>query len=108
VRSICPRTWCNHSKTAFVFGFLTMVGLRCIPYDTHRCSKCNLNSDPLSYMSVWNLGYLHNQFCLLIFLFYLSSCQRYTQFLAAPCRWHYTSLVFWLRAIPRAGGSLTP
>ena len=39
------------SNIAFAYGFLTVVGLCFIPYGSHRCSKCNLNSDPLSWIS---------------------------------------------------------
>ncbi len=38
-----------------------MVGLRFIPYDSHRCSKCNLNSELLSYNMYRHLGYRLNQ-----------------------------------------------
>ncbi len=38
-----------------------MVGLRFIPYESHRCSKCNLNSEPLSYIIYRYLGYRLNQ-----------------------------------------------
>jgi hypothetical protein len=61
VRSICPITWCTRSNIAFACGFLTVVGLRLIPYESHRCSKCNLNSLPLSYIKYLQRGYLHNQ-----------------------------------------------
>ncbi len=50
VRSICLRTWCTRSNIAFTREFLTVVGLRFIPYDSHRYSECSLNSLPLSYM----------------------------------------------------------
>ena len=45
-------------------GFLIVVGLRFMPYESHNVSKCNLNSDPLSYINYWHLGYLHNQILL--------------------------------------------
>ena len=61
VRSICPITWCTRSNIAFACGFLTVVGLRFIQYESHRCSKCNLNSLPLSYIKYLQCGYLHNQ-----------------------------------------------
>ncbi len=41
-----------------------MVGLRVIPYDSHRYSKCSLNSLPMSNIKWQHRGYLHNQvFC---------------------------------------------
>ena len=38
-----------------------MVGLRLIPYESHRYSKFNLNSLPLLYTRYQHLGYLLNQ-----------------------------------------------
>ncbi len=38
-----------------------MVGLRMIPYDSHRYSKCSLNSLLLLYVKLQHRGYLHNQ-----------------------------------------------
>ncbi len=61
VRSICPSTWCTHSNIPFARGFLAVVGLRLIPYDSHRYSKCSLNSLSLSYIKWQHCGYLHNQ-----------------------------------------------
>jgi len=51
---------------AFACGFLIVivVGLRFLPYELHNVSKCNLNSDPLSYIKQRHLGYLHNQILL--------------------------------------------
>ncbi len=57
VCNICPRTWWMHSNKAFACGFLTVVGLCFIPYESHRCSKCNLNSEPLLYVIYRHLGY---------------------------------------------------
>ncbi len=51
VQSICQITWCMHSSIAFTWGFLTIVGICFIPYDSHRCSKCRLNSLPFSYIT---------------------------------------------------------
>ncbi len=45
----------------FAHGFLTMVGLRVIQYDSHRYLKCSLNSLPLSYIKQQFREYLHNQ-----------------------------------------------
>jgi hypothetical protein len=45
----------------FACEFLTVVGLRSIPYDLHRYSKCSLNSLLLSYIKWQHCGYLHNQ-----------------------------------------------
>ncbi len=64
VRIIVPRTWWMRSHMAFAWGFLIMVGLRFMPYELHNVSKCNLNSDPLSYIKWWHCGYLHNQILL--------------------------------------------
>jgi len=61
VHSICPITWWTRSNIAFACGFLTVVGLRLIPYESHRCSKCNLNSLPLLYIKYLQCRYLHNQ-----------------------------------------------
>ncbi len=61
VHSIYPSTWCTHSNMPFARGFLTVVGLRVIPYDSHRFSKCSLNSLPLSYIKWQHRRYLHNQ-----------------------------------------------
>ena len=46
---------------AFTCGFLIVVGLCLMPYESHRYSKFNLNSLPLSYTRYQHLGYLHNQ-----------------------------------------------
>ena len=35
-----------------------------MPYESHIVSKCNLNSDPLSYIKYRHRGYLHNQILL--------------------------------------------
>ncbi len=61
VHSICPSTWCTHSNIPLAGGFLTVVGLHVIPYDSHRYSKWSLNSLPLSYIKWRHRGYLHNQ-----------------------------------------------
>jgi hypothetical protein len=61
VRSICPRTWCTRSKISFTCGFFIVVGLHLKPYESHRYSKFNLNSLPLSYTRYRHLGYLLNQ-----------------------------------------------
>jgi hypothetical protein len=52
------------SQMAFACGFLIVVGLRFMPYESHNDSKCNLNSDPLLYIKYWHLRYLHNQILL--------------------------------------------
>jgi hypothetical protein len=49
------------SNIAFACGFLIVVGLRLIPYESHRYSKINLNSLPWSYTRYQHLGYLLNQ-----------------------------------------------
>ncbi len=76
MRIIVPRTWWMHSQMAFACGFLIVVGVCFMPYDSHNVSKCNLNSDLLLYIKYWHLGYLHNQILLttnqLIWLDYLS------------------------------------
>ncbi len=46
---------------SFACGFLTVVGLCVMPYDSHRYLKCSLNSLPLSYFKWWHSGYLRNQ-----------------------------------------------
>ena len=50
-----------HSNIAFACGFLIVVGLCVIPYESHRYSKFNLNSLPLSYTKYRHRGYLLNQ-----------------------------------------------
>ena len=64
VRIIVPKTWWTHSQMAFAWGFLIVVGLGLMPHDLHNVSKCNLNSNPLSYIKWWHHGYLHNQILL--------------------------------------------
>ena len=48
VQSIIIMTWCTCSSIAFTWGFLTLVGLRLMPYESHKASKWSLNSLPLS------------------------------------------------------------
>ncbi len=43
-----------------------MVGLPLIPHESHRYSKFNLNSLPLSYIKYQHIGYLLNQNLLTI------------------------------------------
>jgi hypothetical protein len=43
-----------------VFPLLIVVGLCLIPYESHRYSKFNVNSLPLSYTRYQHLGYLLN------------------------------------------------
>ncbi len=50
VRIIVPRTRWMHSHMTFAWGFLIVVGLCFMPYESHSVSKCNLNSDRLSYI----------------------------------------------------------
>ncbi len=50
------------SQMAFAFGFLIMVGLRCM-HERHNVSKCNLNSDPVSYI-ISKARVSHNQILL--------------------------------------------
>ncbi len=59
-----PKTWWMRSQMAFACGFLIVVGLGFMPYESRNVSKCNLNSNPLSYIKYWHLGYLHNQILL--------------------------------------------
>jgi hypothetical protein len=49
------------SNIAFACGFLIVVGLCLIPYESHRYSKFNLNSLPLSYTMYRHFRYLLNQ-----------------------------------------------
>ncbi len=58
------KIWWMRSQMAFACGFLIVVGLRFMPYESHNVSKCNLNPDLLSYIKYWHLGYLHNQILL--------------------------------------------
>jgi hypothetical protein len=50
VRSMFIRPAWIHSSVAFACGFLTLVGLRFMPYESHRAWKWSLNSLPLSYI----------------------------------------------------------
>ncbi len=61
VHIIVPRIWWMRSQMAFACGFSIVVGLCFMPYELHIVSKCNLNSEPLSHIKYWHLGYLHNQ-----------------------------------------------
>ena len=56
VRNMLIKTLCSRSSIAFACGFLTVVGLRLIPYDVHRDANSNLNSLPLSKMMYLGLG----------------------------------------------------
>jgi hypothetical protein len=49
------------SNIAFAWGFLTMVGVRFIPCDSQRYSKCCSNSLQLSYIKWQHHGYLTTQ-----------------------------------------------
>jgi hypothetical protein len=53
-----------HSNIAFACGFLIVIGLCLIPYDSHRNSKISLNSLPLSYIKYQHCGYPLNQILL--------------------------------------------
>ncbi len=64
VRNICAKTWCTHSNIAFICGFLIMVGLSLMPYDSHKYSKFSLNSLPSMYIKYWHCGYWLNQILL--------------------------------------------
>jgi hypothetical protein len=64
VRIMVSKTWWMRSQMAFACGFLIVVGLCFMPYESHNVSKCNLNSYMLSYIKYWHLGYLHNQILL--------------------------------------------
>ena len=44
VRSIIILTWCTCSSITFAWGFLTLVGLCLMPYESHRTLKWSLNS----------------------------------------------------------------
>ena len=66
VRIMFPKTktWSTCSQMTFACGFLIVVGLRFMPYESHNVSKCNLNSNPLLYIKYRHLRYLHNQILL--------------------------------------------
>jgi hypothetical protein len=61
VRNICPRTLCTCSNIAYACGFLIVVGLCLILYESYRYSKFNLNSLPLCYTRYQHLGFLLNR-----------------------------------------------
>jgi len=62
VHIIVPKkTWCLRSQMSFACGFLILDGLRFMPFESHNVSKCNLNSDPLSYIKYRHCRYLNNQ-----------------------------------------------
>ncbi len=48
VQTIVIITWKIRSRIAFACGFLMLVVLGFIPYDSHRVIKWSLNSLPLS------------------------------------------------------------
>jgi hypothetical protein len=50
VRSMVITTAWIRSSIAFACGFLTLVGLRFMPYESQRARKWSLNSLPLSYI----------------------------------------------------------
>ena len=50
VRSMFMTTAWIRSSIAFACGFLTLVGLRFMPCESHRAQKGSLNSLPLSYI----------------------------------------------------------
>ena len=58
------RTCLMRSQMAFACGFSSVIGLRFMPYELHNISKCNLNSEPLSYIRYRHLGYLHYNYIL--------------------------------------------
>ncbi len=73
--------------------FSTVVGLHCIPYESHRCSKCNLNSDPLSCINFWHRGYLHNHMDTYTTSFFTNFAtlsellSKISSTEVAPCHW---------------------
>ena len=48
----------------FACGFLAVVGVRLMPYESHDVSKCNMNSDLLLYIKYRHREYLHNKILL--------------------------------------------
>ncbi len=98
MRNICARTSWMHSNIAFACGFLTMVGLRLIPYDFHTYSKFSLN-----YCIVSNniVGIYSTRFNWLIGLCNWSFYQRSLQQLMTLYRWLQWSLVSGLKVIPQ-------
>ncbi len=61
VRNMFVKTAWIRSSIAFAWAFLTLVGLRFIPYVLHRAWKWSLNLLPLLYIKYWQWGYLLNQ-----------------------------------------------
>jgi hypothetical protein len=66
VHNIYAETWCMRSNIAFTCGFLIMVSLILILYDSHRYSKFSLNSLPFLYINIkyQHRGYRLNQILL--------------------------------------------
>ncbi len=77
-------TWCTLSSIAFAWGFLTLVGLCLMPYESHRASNWSLNSFLLSWIMCWQQGYLLNQVLLTKVLIMLEDLSKYTS-LVLPC-----------------------
>ncbi len=61
MHNMFPRTAWIHLSIAFACGFLTLVGLRLIPYVLHRDWKWSLNLFLLLYIMYCQCGYLINQ-----------------------------------------------
>ncbi len=61
VRSMFITTAWIRSSIAFSCGFLTLVGLRFMSYESHRARKWSLNLLPLLSIIKRHLGYLLNQ-----------------------------------------------
>ncbi len=78
--------WCTHSNIAFVCGFLFVVGLRLILYESHRYSKFKLNSLPLLYTRGINiLGIYSTRMYWLVAQCDLSFCRRFPRMQVTLC-----------------------
>jgi hypothetical protein len=64
----------SRSSIAFACGFLTLVGLRLMPYESHKARKWRLNSLPLLCIMYGQRGYLMS--CTLGYWFAQMTCQR--------------------------------
>ena len=81
---------------------LNVVGLRFIPYESHRCSKCNLNLDSLSYPSID----IADTYSTILFTNLAILLEHLTNILAiavALCHWHSTSIAMQLHDFEQAG-----
>jgi hypothetical protein len=69
VHNMFITTACICSSMAFACGFLTLVGLRFMPYVLHRAGKRSLNSLPFLHISINNVDIYLTRSCTLGYWF---------------------------------------